>query len=376
VAEKKVRTAGLSREELRSWIDKDGIDTSGEQRLSIVRQCELLGLSRSTWYYRPCGETSENLALMKQIDREYTRTPFYGSRKLAKVLGVNRKRVQRLMRTMGIEAIGPKRRTTRPAAGHKVYPYLLRDVEISRPDQVWSTDITYIPLRHGFLYLVAVLDWFSRYVLSWRLSNTLEGSFCVEALEEALAKGSPEIFNSDQGSQFTSPKFTGPLLARGKRQYFRLCTPRSRDTWCHGLLRTFASCEGSAHAYRGCNRVCKSLGVFSRAKGSRDSNDRYANSAIVAEIHFQSEKSQGDQAVGNRRASPARSIARSSERLDTSWCLETTIPLGGTPIRISSSEYFGILLVLVWWRVVGIEGGACREKPQSATPVGWAVVLV
>jgi putative transposase len=215
VAEKKVRTAGLSREELRSWIDKDGIDTSGEQRLSIVRQCELLGLSRSTWYYRPCGETSENLALMKQIDREYTRTPFYGSRKLAKVLGVNRKRVQRLMRTMGIEAIGPKRRTTRPAAGHKVYPYLLRDVEISRPDQVWSTDITYIPLRHGFLYLVAVLDWFSRYVLSWRLSNTLEGSFCVEALEEALAKGSPEIFNSDQGSQFTSPKFTGPLLARG-----------------------------------------------------------------------------------------------------------------------------------------------------------------
>jgi uncharacterized protein YjhX (UPF0386 family) len=112
--------------------------SSGEQRLSIVRQCELLGLSRSTWYYRPCGETSENLALMKQIDREYTRTPFYGSRKLAKVLGVNRKRVQRLMRTMGIEAIGPKRRTTRPAAGHKVYPYLLRDVEISRPDQVWS----------------------------------------------------------------------------------------------------------------------------------------------------------------------------------------------------------------------------------------------
>jgi len=183
--------------------------------LSIARQCGLLGLSRSTWYYEPAPESAENLALMKQIDEQYLRTPFYGSRKFARTLGVNRKRVQRLMRKMGIEAIGCKRRTTRPAVGHKIYPYLLRNVEIFRPDQVWSTDITFIPLRHGFLYLVAVMDWFSRYVLSWRLSNTLEGSFCLEALEDALAVGRPEVFNTDQGSQFTAVRFTNRLEASG-----------------------------------------------------------------------------------------------------------------------------------------------------------------
>jgi putative transposase len=179
--------------------------------LSIVRQCRLTELARSSWYYPPRGETAENLALMRQIDEQYLQTPFYGSRKLAAVLGVNRKRVQRLMRVMGLEAIYPKRRTTWPGAGHKIYPYLLRNVEIVRPDQVWSADITYLPLRHGFLYLVAVLDWFSRYVLSWRLSNTLTGTFCLEALDEALACGQPEIFNSDQGSQFTAGAFTGRL---------------------------------------------------------------------------------------------------------------------------------------------------------------------
>lgn len=168
----------------------------------------MLGLSRSTWYYEPAGEAAVNLALMRQIDRQYLETPFYGSRRMAKQLDVNRKRVQRLMRMMGIEAIYPKRRTTRRAAGHKVYPYLLRNVAITRPDQVWSTDITYVPMRHGFLYLVAVMDWYSRYVLAWRLSNTLDGGFCVEALEEALTGGRPEIFNSDQGSQFTATSFT------------------------------------------------------------------------------------------------------------------------------------------------------------------------
>jgi len=170
-----------------------------------------VSLSRSSWYYQPRGETAENLALMRQLDQQYLQTPFYGSRKLAEVLGVNRKRVQRLMRIMGLEAIYPKRRTTWPGAGHRIYPYLLRNVEIVRPDQVWSADITYLPLRHGFLYLVAVLDWFSRYVLSWRLSNTLTGTFCLEALDEALDRGQPEIFNSDQGSQFTAAAFTGRL---------------------------------------------------------------------------------------------------------------------------------------------------------------------
>jgi putative transposase len=152
---------------------------------------------------------------MRSIDEQYLATPFYGSRKLAVVLGVNRKRVQRLMRRMGLEAIYQKRRTTRPAAGHKIYPYLLRNVAVTRPNQVSASDITYIPLRHGFLYLVGVIDWFSRYVLAWRLSNTLEGSFCVEALQAALHDGRPEIFNSDQGSQFTSTAFTTRLEQTG-----------------------------------------------------------------------------------------------------------------------------------------------------------------
>jgi putative transposase len=143
------------------------------------------------------------------------RTPFYGSRKFSEVLGVNRKRIQRLMRLMGIEAIYPKRRTTWPGAGHKIYPYLLRNVAVTRPDQVWASDITYVPLRHGFMYLVAVMDWYSRYVLSWRLSNTLTGSFCLEALDEALAQAKPEIFNSDQGSQFTATAFTSRLESHG-----------------------------------------------------------------------------------------------------------------------------------------------------------------
>ena len=175
----------------------------------------MIGLPRSSWYYTPAAETEENLELMRLIDKQYLATPFYGSRKLAKVLGVNRKRVQRLMRVMGLEAIYPKQRTTRPAKGHKIYPYLLRNLAVTRPNQVWASDITYVPLRHGFLYLVAVMDWYSRYVLSWRLSNTLEGTFCLEALEEALGRARPEIFNTDQGAQFTASSFTGRLEAAG-----------------------------------------------------------------------------------------------------------------------------------------------------------------
>lgn len=175
----------------------------------------MLGLPRSSCYYQPAGESPENLALMRRIDEEYLKHPFYGSRKLADVLGYNRKRIARLMRRMGIAAIAPHRRTTRPAAGHKIYPYLLRNVTIARPDHVWSSDITYVPMRHGFLYLVAVMDWFSRYVLAWRLSNTLEGSFCLEVLDEALADRQPEIFNSDQGSQYTAVAFTSRLASAG-----------------------------------------------------------------------------------------------------------------------------------------------------------------
>jgi putative transposase len=185
--------------------------------ISVRRQCELLALNRSSYYYDPAVESTENLKLMRLIDEQYLRTPFFGSRQMATWLGrdlqdpVNRKRVQRLMRTMGIEAIYPRQRTTRRNLEHHVFPYLLRDLAITRKDQVWSTDITYIPLRNGYMYLAAVLDWHTRYVLSWRLSNTLEGHFCIEALEDALAIGTPEIFNSDQGCQFTSRKFTSVL---------------------------------------------------------------------------------------------------------------------------------------------------------------------
>jgi len=188
--------------------------------LSVRRQCELLGLARSTFYYEPTGETPENLRLMRLIDELYTGCPFYGSRKITEELTrrgeeVNRKRVQRLMREMGLEAIYPKPRLSAAGRGHKIYPYLLRGVRIERPDQVWSADITYVPLPSGFMYLAAVLDWYSRYVLAWRLSNTLDGAFCLEMLEEALKGGRPEVFNTDQGVQFTAEAFTGKLLAAG-----------------------------------------------------------------------------------------------------------------------------------------------------------------
>jgi putative transposase len=185
------------------------------RELSIRRQCELLELERSSYYYEPATETAENLKLMRAIDELYLAHPFYGSRRISQELGVNRKRAQRLMRRMGLEAIYPKPRTTRRHPGHKIYPYLLRDLEICRADQVWSTDITYIPLARGYLYLAAVLDWHSRYVLAWRLSTSLEGTFCCEALEQALSISQPEIFNTDQGVQFTSEAFTSRLKQRG-----------------------------------------------------------------------------------------------------------------------------------------------------------------
>jgi len=189
----------------------------GHTSLSVRRQCALLGLARSSYYLEPATESAENLRWMRLLDEEYLRHPFYGSRRLADHLchtlsqPVSRKRVQRLMRLMGIAAIYPRPRTTQRNAEHRIFPYLLRDLEITRKNQVGSTDITYIPLRSGFMYLAAVMDWRTRYVLSWRLSNSLEGGFCIEALEAALAVGKPEIFNTDQGSQFTSPAFTGVL---------------------------------------------------------------------------------------------------------------------------------------------------------------------
>ena len=195
-------------------IDRDLPD------VSVVHQCELLDISRSSVYYSSSKASQHELKLMRLIDEQYLRTPFYGSRKMVAWLrsqgySVNRKRVQRLMRRMGIEAIYRRPRTTRPDSGHKVYPYLLRNLQIDKVNQVWATDITYIPMARGFIYLSVIMDWRSRYVLSWRLSNTLETDFCVDALEEALSTDVPGIFNTDQGSQFTSEAFTSVLLDRG-----------------------------------------------------------------------------------------------------------------------------------------------------------------
>lgn len=204
----------LSAGEKKKMIDRK------HSKLSVSRQCELLSLSKGALYYQPVGENAYNLKLMNLLDEQYTRTPFYGSRRMTAYLNslghaVNRKRVGRLMSIMGLEAIYPKPNLSRKRHERKIYPYLLKGLEIDRPNQVWSSDITYIRLKGGFAYLAAVIDWYSRYVLSWRLSNSLEVCFCLEALEDALAQGCPDIFNTDQGSQFTSEEFTGRLNSRG-----------------------------------------------------------------------------------------------------------------------------------------------------------------
>jgi putative transposase len=188
--------------------------------LSVRQQCELLDLNRSSLYYQPAQADPEDLRLMERIDRLHTESPFYGSRKLALALStpeapVNRKRVQRLMRRMGLEALYCRPRCPGTSRCHKIYPYLLREVKIERPNQVWSADITYVPMSAGFMYLAATIDWFSRLVVSWRLSNTLDGSFCQEMLEESLTRGQPEVFNTDQGVQFTARAWTSRLEGAG-----------------------------------------------------------------------------------------------------------------------------------------------------------------
>lgn len=190
--------------------------------IPIYRQCELIDLARVSYYYEPAGETEYNLFLMRLIDEQYTRTPFYGSPKMTAWLRsqgqmVNHKRIERLMGKMGLQAIYPKPKLSKKGAVSSKYPYLLRGLVIDRPNQVWSTDVTYIRLRQGFIYLVAIMDWFSRYVLSWEVSNSLDSFFCLWALERALQKHAPEVFNSDQGSQFTSGAFTSRLETAGVR---------------------------------------------------------------------------------------------------------------------------------------------------------------
>ncbi len=191
--------------------------------LSIVRQCELLAIARSSFYRTACGESEMNLALMRLIDEQFMECPWYGSRQMARHLrrqgfGVGRKRIRRLMHKMGLVPIFQKPKTSKPCPEHKIYPYLLKDLAIDRPNHVWCADVTYIQMKRGFLYLVAVMDWASRKVLAWRLSNTMDADFCVAALEEAIGRyGVPEIFNTDQGSQFTSFAFTDVLKSNGIR---------------------------------------------------------------------------------------------------------------------------------------------------------------
>ena len=203
--------------------DRERMLDRQHRALSIRRQCVLLSLTRSGVYRLKAANDDAELALLRRLDELFLAYPFFGSRRLTAMLraegrAVNRKRVRRLMRQLGIVALGPKPRTTKPAPGHKIYPYLLRDLKIDRPNQVWCADITYIPMGRGFLYLVAIMDWASRAVLAWRLSNTMEAGFCVAALGDALARhGKPEIFNTDQGSQFTGAAFTGALAAAAIR---------------------------------------------------------------------------------------------------------------------------------------------------------------
>ncbi len=206
----------MSRKQRREMVERN------HPELSLVKQCILLDISRSSLYYQAKGPSSEDLVLMKLLDQQYLATPFYGSRRMMAWLrrqgrSVGRKRVRRLMRTMGLKAIYRRPRTSHPALGHRVYPYLLADMDINRPNLVWAADITYIPMAKGFLYLVVILDWHSRYVLSWKLSNTLDAEFCVEALKAALKEARPDVFNTDQGSQFTSQGFTGILEEHGIR---------------------------------------------------------------------------------------------------------------------------------------------------------------
>ena len=206
----------------RSVTERRELIDPSPSELSVAHQCDLLGLPRSSYYYQPVETDPFTLELMHAIDRIYTRRPIFGVLRLQEALRregrvVNHKRVYRLMRVMGIQAIYPRRSLSAPGEPHRIYPYLLRGPRVLRPDQAWCTDITYLPLRGGFVYLVAVMDWFSRYVLSWRISNTLDVVFCLEALEEALGHATPEIFNTDQGAQFTSADFTRRIYASGIR---------------------------------------------------------------------------------------------------------------------------------------------------------------
>ncbi len=235
--------------------------------MPLARQCALVGLARSTHYYQAASESAENEELLRRLDEQYTRTPFYGVRRMTVWLQqqgytVNHKRVARLLRQLGLAAVYPAPRTSQPHPQQQVYPYLLRGVAIERVNQVWSTDITYIRLRMGFVYLVAIMDWYSRYVLAWELSNTLENNFCVSALERALRRAVPDIFNSDQGSQFTSREFTGLLLSRQIRISMDGKGRAFDNIFVERLWRTVKYEEVYLHDYQGVVEAEQRLGAY------------------------------------------------------------------------------------------------------------------
>jgi putative transposase len=235
---------------------------------SMRRQCELLGINRSSLYYKPVGPDEETLALMRQIDELHLKHPFFGSRMMTQTLkgkghDINRKRTQRLMRLMGIVSTAPKPNTSKPAPEHPVFPYLLRNVKVDHVNQVWAADITYIPMAHGFAYVVAVIDWFSRRVLAWRLSNTLETTFCVDAVKEALRSyGKPEIFNTDQGSQFTSEDFTDVLLAQGVKISMDGKGRFTDNIFVERLWRSLKYEEVYLHDYASMKEAREGIGIY------------------------------------------------------------------------------------------------------------------
>ena len=243
-------------------------------RLSVVRQCQLLGVSRSSFYYRAKRTSPQELSLMREIDHQYLETPFYGSRRMKACLErqgkpVSRKRVQRLMRVMGLRAIYRRPRTSRPAPEQRVYPYLLRSASITQPNQVWAADITCLPMARGFMYLVAVMDWHSRYVLAWRLSNTLEVGFCAEALTEALGRGRPEVFNTDQGSQFTSREFTQILQDHSVKISMDGRGRYQDNIFVERLWRTVKYEEVYLKAYGNATEARRELGEYFRFYNNR-----------------------------------------------------------------------------------------------------------
>jgi len=250
--------------------------------LPVVRQCQILALARSTAYYTPKPTSTEELALMRRMDELHLEFPFAGSRMLRDLLRnegqpVGRKRIRRLMRQMGIEALYRKPNTSRRHAAHPVYPYLLRHLSIERSNYVWATDITYIPMRRGFVYLVAIVDWYSRRVLAWRLSNTLTTDFCVEALQEAITRyGTPEIFNTDQGSQFTSSEFTGQLKANGIRISMDGKGCWRDNVFVERLWRTIKYDEVYLKAYESVSHAKASLGQFITFYNSRRPHQAFA----------------------------------------------------------------------------------------------------